>query len=177
MIYIGTRLGVNYPKGMYEIEIFKNVKKSIFQMQIERMLKLINMANLKFNTLKSFITCFVMTSDSTKSMTIEYFEKNNYFGFNKNDMVFFEQDVLPCVDIETKKILLSEKNRIAFAPNGNGGFFDSLVREEKLMKLIKERKIKGLHVYCVDNVLVRSPDPIFIGCCNMKNVDCGNKVK
>ena len=36
-----------------------------------------------------------MTSTENNESTIEFFEKNNYFGYDKNYIMFFKQNNLP----------------------------------------------------------------------------------
>ncbi|XP_005348875.1 UDP-N-acetylhexosamine pyrophosphorylase [Microtus ochrogaster] len=122
----GTRLGVAYPKGMYDVGLPSH--KTLFQIQAERILKLQQLAEKRCGN-KCVIPCGSWNATS------------GLFSFS----------------------------------DGNGGLYRALAAQN-IVEDMEQRGIWSIHVYCVDNILVKVADPRFIGFCIQKGADCGAKV-
>lgn len=169
---MGTRLGSDNPKGMYNIGLTKEV--FIFQRLIENTLDVIKAANEKTGRNDIWIPFYIMTSDKNNEATVSFFEEKNYFGYNKDYVHFFKQDMAPATD-RNGKVYLEEKGKISSSPNGNAGWFKSMVNAGMLPE-VHAQGIEWFNIFAVDNVLQRIADPAFVGACIDKKVDVGAKV-
>ena len=169
---MGTRLGSDNPKGMYNIGLTKDVY--IFQRLIENVMDVVKLANEKTGRDDIWIPFYIMTSEKNNDTTIAFFEEMNYFGYCKEHIHFFKQEMAPATD-RNGKVYLEEKGRISTSPNGNAGWFKSLV-SAGLLDGVHEQGIEYLNIFAVDNVLQRIADPTFVGACLEKDVEVGAKV-
>ncbi|KAG0059830.1 UDP-N-acetylglucosamine pyrophosphorylase [Linnemannia elongata] len=165
----GTRLGSSLPKGS-----FPNVglpsHKTLFQIHAERIKRLQTLARIHQATkigrplddiLMPIITWCIMTSGATHERTETFLKQHAYFGLLPENIIVFQQGVIPSFDLEGK-FLLSAKGQIATSPNGNGGIFWAL-HTEGVLEALQKRGILYTHSYSVDNILIKIGDPIGIG--------------
>lgn len=162
---MGTRLGSDNPKGMYNIGITRDLY--IFECLINNLLDVVKAAD-------AWIHLFVMTSDKNNAATISFLTEHDFFGYKKEYVHFFKQEMAVATDYDGK-IYLEEKNRMSSSPNGNGGWFVSL-EKAGLLELVHNEGIEWLNVFAVDNVCQRITDPAFIGATIDRKCEVGAKV-
>lgn len=156
----GTRLGCLDPKGCYDIGLPSG--KTLFQIQAEKILKVQQLAKEKHPQLEPTVQWYIMTSGATREATESHFAKMNNFGLKKDQITFFNQGTLPCFSLDGSKMLMSLKSAICESPDGNGGLYKAIVKAN-LVEDFHKKHIKHIHMYCVDNCLVKVADPQFLG--------------
>ena len=162
---MGTRLGSDAPKGVYDIGLTKEV--FIFQRLVENLMDVVRQA-------EAWIPLYIMTSDKNHEATTAFFKEKNYFGYNPDYVTFFMQDMAPASDYNGK-VYMEEKWKMSTSPNGNGGWFLSMMKWGVVDK-IREAGVEWLNVFAVDNVLQRIADPCFVGATIATDSAVGAKV-
>ncbi|TFY73642.1 hypothetical protein EWM64_g10372 [Hericium alpestre] len=196
----GSRLGSSAPKGCYDIGLPSH--KSLFQLQAERIARLQEVAEKEAGKPAGSVVVpwYIMTSGPTRKETEAFFNKSKFFGLNPKNVTFFDQGepgratadglsltanragTLPCLTMDGK-VLLDSTSRVAEAPDGNGGLYAALRapisssdKSRTVLSDLADRKVLYVHAYAVDNCLVKVADPVFIGYCISKQVECAAKV-
>lgn len=161
----GTRLGSHAPKGAYDIGITKPLY--IFEQLVRNLRDVAESCGAE-------IPLYIMTSEENDAATRAFFVEHAFFGYPARAVRFFRQGMGVCVGTDGK-ILMAGKGRLARSPNGNGGWYASLVRAG----LAREAEVQGVewfNVFAVDNVLQRICDPVFLGATIESGLATGAKV-
>ena len=161
----GTRLGHTGPKGTFKLDVYGK-GKYLFEILAENLKE----ANKKYNTI---IPWYIMTSKENNDETQQFLEKNNYFGYDKNNVMLFKQGELPLIDTKGK-MLIGKDLKIKEASDGNGGVFSSL-RLTGMLADMKERGIEWVFIGGVDNAILKMADVTLLGMAIDKNVQIASK--
>jgi UDP-N-acetylglucosamine/UDP-N-acetylgalactosamine diphosphorylase len=148
----GTRLGFDGPKGGFAITPVQN--KTLFQIFAETIVE----ASGRYGIA---LPWYVMTSPLNHDQTRDIFQRNHYFGLDKNDVFIFEQGTLPNFGFDGR-ILLADNATLSSSPDGHGGSLKALFQSGALAHM-KERGAEFISYFQVDNPLVNILDPLFIG--------------
>lgn len=149
----GTRLGHSGPKGTFEINV-NSGKKYLFQIIVEALQR----ANKKYN---SNIPWYIMTSRENNKDTVDFLEKHNYFGYDKNSIKLFIQGELPLVDTNGNLVIGKDK-KIKEAADGNGGIYEAMAKGH-ILEDMEKRGVEWIFVGGIDNVLLNIVDPTLVG--------------
>lgn len=162
---MGTRLGSDDPKGMYDIGLTKSV--FIFERIITNLMDVVKATD-------SWIHLFVMTSDKNHEKTVDFLTEKKFFGYKEEYVHFFRQEMAPATDYDGN-VYMEGKAKIANSPNGNGGWYSSMATMG-MLDIVKASGIEWLNCFAVDNVLQRIADPCFIGATIARKCSVGAKV-
>lgn len=162
---MGTRLGSDDPKGMYNIGLTKDMY--IFERLFVNLMDVTKAAGCP-------VHLFVMTSDKNHEATVKFMAEHEFFGYDGAYVHFFKQEMAPAADYNGK-IYMESKSKMSTSPNGNGGWYISM-KNAGILDIVKEAGIEWLNVFAVDNVLQRIADPVFVGAVLEKECVVGAKV-
>ena len=161
----GTRLGLDKPKGTLNIGLTKD--RYLFEQLV------LNLMEVTEET-GAYVPLYVMTSNINNKDTVEFFEEHNYFGYPKDEVKFFVQEMTPACDYEGRAYMVSDTEP-AMSPNGNGGWFKSMIKAG-LVEDLHKRGVEWLDIFAVDNCLQRIADPCFIGATILSGKESGAMV-
>jgi len=160
----GTRLGYDGPKGTLPVSPIR--KKTLFQLFAEQILGV----SQKYGTQ---IPWYIMCSPLNLEATISHFEENGYYGLAKDNIKFFAQGVMPATDFEGN-LLLASNDSLALSPNGHGGSLKALIDSGSINDM-SERGVRHVSYFQVDNPLVTTINPLFIGLHDLQKSDMSSR--
>jgi len=148
----GTRLGSTAPKGLWPVGPTSG--KTLFQWHADK-------AAYWSRQVRRPIPFVVMVSEATQRATDEAFRWYGHFGLDASWVRMACQGSLPPLD-DAGRLFLETTSRIAMSPNGHGGLFAALA-SSKLLDLLDDHGVRTLSYVQIDNPLIRTVDPAFIG--------------
>lgn len=149
----GTRLGHDGPKGTFAIGPVSG--KSLFQIHAEKVLATGRRYGAR-------LPLYIMTSPDNDRVTRRFFNDHDFFGLDRDQVVFFQQGMMPVLDRQTGMLLMADKHRVATSPDGHGGVVKALADGGHLSDL-RRLGAEYIFYYQVDNPLVKVADPATLG--------------
>lgn len=160
----GTRLGYDGPKGEFPVTPIRN--KPLFEVFAEQLLAHSRDAGKP-------IPWYIMTSSTNDARTREFFKEHHYFNYNPANVFFFQQGMMPAFAADGK-MLLAEPDSLALSPDGHGGSLRALFVSGAVADM-RKRGVEHLSYFQVDNPLVHTIDPLFLGLHDLSGSEMSSK--
>jgi len=160
-----SRLGLEAPKGTFPVGPVSG--RSLFEIFARKL----RCARQRYG---APIPWYIMTSPANDAATREFFARNDHFGVDPGDVVFFRQGMLPALDPKGR-VLLAAPDRVFFAPDGHGGTLAALAGSGSLADA-RLRGVRTFSYFQVDNPLARPVDPLFLGLHALEAAQMSSKV-
>ena len=151
---LGTRLGFDHPKGMFEIGPLS--RRTLFEVLIDHQ-------RAVARRYVAAIPLYLMTSPATDEPTRAFLAQHQRFGLSESDLFIFRQATMWALDDRFEKILLESPGSLFLGPDGHGGMLQALDRSGALADA-QRRGIRYLFYGQIDNPLLTVCDPFLIGC-------------
>ncbi len=148
----GTRLGYDGPKGEFRISPVRHAP--LFQLFAESLRGI----ERRYGRRPHW---YIMTSPLNDGRTRQFFAENRYWGLDPAQVTFFPQRQMPAF-LPDGRTALAEKHRLALGPDGHGGSLRALAESGALERMRRDG-VKYISYFQVDNPLVRTIDPLFVG--------------
>ena len=102
----------------------------------------------------------VMTSAAVHEAVVDSFRRESFFGFPRDDVVFFPQRSLPVLDGRLEPVVRG--GAVLQSPTGHGGLLRALV-DADLWERLERRGVEHLFQFQYPNVLEQVCDPRMLG--------------
>ncbi|AAP05650.1 UTP--glucose-1-phosphate uridylyltransferase [Chlamydia caviae] len=154
----GSRLKCDGPKGLFPVSPIK--KKPLFQLVAEKVCAASKLAHQP-------LPLAFMTSPLNNRQTRSYFESNDYFHLDPNQVDFFCQPLWPLLSL-SGDLFLEDTDSLSLGPNGNG-CLATLLYTSGVWEKWKKAGIEMVSVIPIDNPLALPFDVELCGFHGMEN--------
>lgn len=146
---VSTRMNISGLRG--DLPVGPVTQRSLFRLQSEKI------AAIKKRYAPEMIW-LVMTSQEVHKETEASFKKENYYGIDPKDIIFFDQESLPVLDSDGNPIIF--KGQYLTSPVGHGGMLGAFKKFKYWDRL---KNVSYLFYFQYPNVLEYICDPAMIG--------------
>jgi UDP-N-acetylglucosamine/UDP-N-acetylgalactosamine diphosphorylase len=150
---LGTRLGFDHPKGMFQIGPLS--KRTLFQVLLEQLLAV----GRRYG---EAIPLYVMTSPATDGQTRSFLDEHDWFSVPAGQRRIFCQATMWAVDDRFERILLESPSSLFLGPDGHGGMLAALAKSGCLADA-QQRGVRHFFYGQIDNPLLQVCDELFLG--------------
>ena len=148
----GTRLGYDGPKGCFPVMPLSGMTLfEVFARKLQR-------AGREYGKTPPL---YVMVGNHNEAATRNFWEDNNWFGLQPEDVKFFAQGEMPALD-DSGKLVMAATDALFTGPDGHGGVVQALHAKGMLADM-RERGIRTISYLQVDNPQTPVVDEAFIG--------------